>query len=215
MKYINYLIIAALLITIGFLIFKPKPVDPMLSILRQQTVSDSLRIKSLIKGVDSLDGQIYQYKEKVSKLTICNAQLANKYNKEREKLKGLSQSDAIELFVNQTGGRIADSIYSIPRMNLLNALEIFIDAEEQTMVNRNLNKIISVQDSIITDQGIQVITLRDVSNILTNDLELYKSALSLQNDKTNKLEKKLKRKKITQTITTIVAGAGLIYFVVR
>ena len=214
MKYL-YIVIAALLIVIGFLVFKPKPVDPMISVLRQQTITDSLRIESLNKVVDSLDGEIYQNKEKVRKLEICNAQLTNKYNKEREKLKGLSQSEAIELFVSQTGGRIADSIYSIPRMNLLNALEIFITAEEMTLVNRNLKGIILVQDSTINYQAVQVITLKEACSLLTNSLELHKSALYLQNDKVEKLEKKMKRQKIKQTITTIIAGAGIVYFVVR
>lgn len=213
MKYL-YSIIIALLIVIGFLVFRPKQVDPTISILRQQTIKDSLRIESLIKGVDSLDSVIYQNEKKVAELTISNANLAIKYNKERYKLKGLSQSDAIESFVSQTGGRL-DSIYSIPRMNLLYALEIFVDAQELTLVNRNLNSIVMTQDSIIADQGEQVIGLREAYAILNNSLELHKSALSLQEQENSRLEKKLKRKKITQTITTVIAGAGLIYFVVR
>lgn len=214
MKYLYLIIIAFLTGLASFFYFRPVPVDPVISILRQQAVYDSIRVQRASERVDSLSKVIYQKDENIRLLKDKNALITKKYQEERNKLSLLSQDEAIDIFAIKTGGRL-DSIYSIPRMNLLTALEIFITAEEETLLNGNLNEIIKTQDSTINLQRVQVMTLKDMNNTLLNSLELHKSAINEMTVENKSLNKKIRVWKIKQTAAVAIVGAGILYVLLR
>lgn len=206
------------LILIGMFIFWPKNrissilEDPTLVLLRQQTIKDSLEIVQLNKVKDSLKVIIKDKEVYIASLKQNITKIEYKYDTQKQKLSKLSTPEMLDSFIEQTGGRV-DSIYSLPRMNLLNALEIFITAEKLSEIASVQSNIISSQDSTIKLQRLQVYTMEETDKILINSLDLHKTTVGLQAKKIIALERSLKKKTNINRIlvvTTAVTSALLI-----
>lgn len=208
MKHYIYIAIIIAILIGGYTMWpKPQQTDPLIELLNQQHKTDSLRIISLLDSVSHAQGIIAQNNKEIAVLKREKAKISDKYSKEREKLSKLSSGEMIEVFVDETGGRV-DSIYSIPRMNLINALDIFLCAEQEHETNGILEQIITKQDTTIYLQRKQVTELLEANDIALKSIELHRKTIQLQADKLIKLEKKHKRSETAKKIlgaTTIVA----------
>lgn len=222
-KFDDYLIIILALVLILVVIYviwpKPKPVKPNTDAINNNTLvldlqhkQDSIKLISLQKISDSLKIQIKDKEREITSLKNNVSNITQKYYSERNKLKKLSSPALMEDFISQTGGKV-DSIYSIPRMNLLNALEIFLIAEENTIIVKNQQEIILNQDSLINFQSVRQRILEESNEILMNSLDSHRAMLKLQGEDILQLNKDLDKKQKWNkflTITTIASTAVVI-----
>lgn len=205
------------LILIGiFILWPKKPViqDPTLVLLRQQTVRDSLEIVQLNKVKDSLKVIIKDKEVYIASLKQNITKIEYKYDIQKQKLNKLSTPEMLDSFITQTGGKV-DSIYSLPRMNLLNALEIFITAERLSEVSTVQTNIIGSQDSTIKLQRLQIYTMEETNKILTNSLDLHKTTVGLQAQKIIALEKSLKRKTNINRILVVTTAVATTLLIIK
>ena len=205
------------LILIGiFILWPKKPIvqDPTLVLLRQQTIKDSLEIVQLNKVKDSLKVIIKDKEVYIASLKQNITKIEYKYDVQKQKLNKLSTPEMLDSFILQTGGKV-DSIYSLPRMNLLNALEIFITAEKLSEISGVQSNIISSQDSTIKLQKLQVYTMEESNKILINSLDLHKTTVGLQAKKIIALEKSLKRKTNINRILIVTTAVTTTLLIIK
>lgn len=211
-QIMDVLVVTAVLLLMLILIYLlPKqPIDNQNdvqnAVLQERIYQDSIKIQNILQVNDSLEQEVVRNQVVIADLNKNIKNIEKKYHIQKKELDKLSDSELLDQFVDLTGGRL-DSLYSLPRMNLLNALTISVERDEFSDINLELRRIVSNQAEIIDLKDNQLENVLSVTEILNQNIDNYKLILQNQIEKENKLLKKLKRK---DTANKILLGTNAV-----
>lgn len=188
--------------------------DVQNAVLQERIYQDSIKIQNILQVNDSLEKEIVRNQVVIADLNKNIKNIEKKYHTQKKELDKLSDSELLDQFVDLTGGRL-DSLYSLPRMNLLNALTIFVERNEFSDINLELRRIVSNQEEIIDLKDNQLENVLNVTEILNQNIDNYKLILQNQIEKENKLVKELKRKDTANKILLGTNAATLLLLLLK